>query len=217
MGMGPNFGPWRKAENAPSCYALRQKFPTLCRNLFLFCAFKFYQPAKSTVPTHCGCSSPCSKYEWVTLVWPKRSRAKRTSFLMFGTTDWYSPIVGFMQRSLPFFQEKNCIYRKIKVKTLFIFKSIPKPWGRLHCRYMYGPEKLHFLSYICPLKYTTTDTSIAGTSRLLYSVWNKLINSCTMIRHQLFACRVIFHVFVVLLAFFSKQTLFFPKKFFQDN
>ena len=52
-------------------------------------------------PTHCGCSSPCSKYEWVTLVWPKRSRAKTTSsFLMFRTTDWYSPIVGLMSRSL---------------------------------------------------------------------------------------------------------------------
>ena len=52
-------------------------------------------------PTHCGCSSPCSRYEWVTLVWPKRSRAKTTSsFLIFRTTDWYSPIVGLMSRSL---------------------------------------------------------------------------------------------------------------------
>ena len=32
-----------------------------------------------------------------------------------------------------------------------------------------------------------------------------------MIRHQLFPCRVIFHVFVVLLAFF-KTNSFFPKK-----
>ena len=52
-------------------------------------------------PTHCVCSSPNSKYECVTLVWPKRSRAKTTSsFLIFQTTDWCSPIVGFISRSL---------------------------------------------------------------------------------------------------------------------
>ena len=48
--------------------------------------------------THCGCSSPCSKYEWVTLVWPQRSRAKTTSsFLMFQTTDWCLPLCFISQ------------------------------------------------------------------------------------------------------------------------
>ena len=51
-------------------------------------------------PTHCGCSSPSSEYDCVTLVWPKRSWAKTTSFLMFRTTDWSLPIVGFISRSL---------------------------------------------------------------------------------------------------------------------
>ena len=42
-----------------------------------------------------------SKHECVTLVWPKRSPAKTiSSFLMFRKTDWCSPIVGFISRSL---------------------------------------------------------------------------------------------------------------------
>ena len=77
------------------------------KQLFLTCAKSPHSKKKwrtvngALQPTHCGCSSPCSKYEFVTLVWPKRSRAKTTSsLLMFRTTDWYSPIVGFMSRSL---------------------------------------------------------------------------------------------------------------------
>ena len=77
------------------------------KQLFLTCAKSPHSKRKwrtvngASQPTHCGCSSPCSKYEWVTLVWPKRSRAKTTSsLLMFRTTDWYSPIVGLMSRSL---------------------------------------------------------------------------------------------------------------------
>ena len=77
------------------------------KQLFLTCAKSPHSKRKwravngASQPTHCGCSSPFSKYEWVTLVWPKRSRAKTTSsLLMFRTTDWYSPIVGLMSRSL---------------------------------------------------------------------------------------------------------------------
>ena len=77
------------------------------KQLFLTCAKSTHSKRKwrkvngALQPTHCGCSLPCSKYECVTLVWPKRSRAKTTSsLLMFRTTDWYSPIVGFMSRSL---------------------------------------------------------------------------------------------------------------------
>ena len=79
------------------------------KQLFLTCAKSPHSKRMwrtvndASQPTHCGCSSPCSKYsyEWVTLVWPKRSRAKTTSsFLMFRTTDWYSPIIGLMSRSL---------------------------------------------------------------------------------------------------------------------
>ena len=77
------------------------------KQLFLTCAKSPHSKRKwrtvnsASQPTHCGCSSPCSKYEWVTLVWPKRSRAKTTSsLLMFRTTDWHSPIVGLMSRSL---------------------------------------------------------------------------------------------------------------------
>ena len=76
------------------------------KQLFLTCAKSPHSKRKwrtvngASQPTHCGCSSPCSKYEWVTLVWPKRIRAKTTSSsLMFRTTDWYSPIVGLMSRS----------------------------------------------------------------------------------------------------------------------
>ena len=41
-------------------------------------------------PTHCGCSSPNSKYECVTLVHvlPKRSRAKTTS-VSLSLSHWY--------------------------------------------------------------------------------------------------------------------------------
>ena len=77
------------------------------KQLFLTCAKSPHSKRKwrtvngASQPTHCGCSSPCSKCEWVALVWPKRSRAKTTSsLLMFRTTDWYSPIVGLMSRSL---------------------------------------------------------------------------------------------------------------------
>ena len=77
------------------------------KQLFLICAKsphfkrKWRTVSGALQPTHSGCSSSCSEYEWVTLVWPKRSWAKRTSsFLMFRTTEWYSPIVGFMSRSL---------------------------------------------------------------------------------------------------------------------
>ena len=77
------------------------------KQLFLTCAKSPHSRRKwptvngASQPTHCGCSSPCSKYEWVTLVWPNRSQAKTTSsLLMFRTTDWYSPIVGLMSRSL---------------------------------------------------------------------------------------------------------------------
>ena len=78
------------------------------KQLFLTCAKSPYSKRKwrtvngASQPTHCDCSSPCSKYEWVTLVCPKGSRAKMTSFylLMFQTTDWYLPIVGFISRSL---------------------------------------------------------------------------------------------------------------------
>ena len=85
-------------------------------NCFMFSTWKqlFLTSAKSphskrkwrtvngaSQPTHCGCSSPNSKYECVTLVWPKRSRAKTTSsFLMFRTTGWCVPIIGFISRSL---------------------------------------------------------------------------------------------------------------------
>ena len=77
------------------------------KQLFLICAKSPHSKRMwrtvngASQPTQCGCSSPCSKYEWVTLVWLKRSRAKTTSsFLMFQTTDWCSPIVGFISRSL---------------------------------------------------------------------------------------------------------------------
>ena len=76
------------------------------KQLFLTCAKSPHSKRKwrtvngASQPTQCGCSSPSIKYECVSLVWPKRSRAKMTSFLMFRTTDWYSPIVGFMSRSL---------------------------------------------------------------------------------------------------------------------
>ena len=53
-----------------------------------------------TQPTHCSFSSHSNKYKCVTLVCPKWSGAKTTSFLMFRTTDRYSPIVGFISRSL---------------------------------------------------------------------------------------------------------------------
>ena len=76
------------------------------KQLFLTCAKSPHSKRKwrtvngASQPTHCGCSSPSSKYECVTLVWPKRSRAKTTSFLMFRITDWCSPIVGLISRSL---------------------------------------------------------------------------------------------------------------------
>ena len=80
---------------------------TTWKQLFLTCVKSSHSKRKwrtvngASQPTHCGCSSPCSKYEWVTLVWPIRSQAKMTSsFLMFGTTDWCSPIVALMSRSL---------------------------------------------------------------------------------------------------------------------
>ena len=77
------------------------------KQLFLTCAKSPHSKRKwrtvngASQPTHCGCFTPCSKCERVTLVWPKRSQAKTTSsLLMFRTTDWYSPIVGLMSRSL---------------------------------------------------------------------------------------------------------------------
>ena len=77
------------------------------KQLFLTCAKSPHSKRKwrtvngASQPTHCGCSSPNTKYEYMTIVWHKRSRAKTTSsFLMFRTTDWCSPIVGFISRSL---------------------------------------------------------------------------------------------------------------------
>ena len=77
------------------------------KQLFLTCAKSPHSKRMwrtvngASQPTQRGCSSPCSKYEWVTLVWPKRSQARTTSsFLVFQTTDWCSPIVGFISRSL---------------------------------------------------------------------------------------------------------------------
>ena len=73
--------------------------------LFLTCAKSPHSKRKwrtvngASLPTHCGCSSPSSKYECVTLVWPKRSQAKTTSsFLILRTTYWYSPIGWFYLR-----------------------------------------------------------------------------------------------------------------------
>ena len=90
------------------CISWNNSFMLLTwKQLFLTCAKspnskrKWRTVKGASQPTHWGCSSPCSKYEWVTLVWPKRSRANTTSsLLMFRTTDWYSPIVGLMSRSL---------------------------------------------------------------------------------------------------------------------
>ena len=76
------------------------------KQLFLTCAKSPHSKRKwrtvngASQPTHCGCSSPSSKYECAILVWPKQSRAKTTSFRMFRTTDWCSPIIGFISRIL---------------------------------------------------------------------------------------------------------------------
>ena len=76
------------------------------KQLFLTCAKsphskrKWHTVTGASKQAHCGSSSPSSKYECVTLVWPKRSWAKTTSLLMFRTTDWCSPIVGFVSISL---------------------------------------------------------------------------------------------------------------------
>ena len=51
-------------------------------------------------PAHCGRSSPCSKYKWVTPAWPKWSPAKTTSSPpMPWTTNWHSPTAGPMSKS----------------------------------------------------------------------------------------------------------------------
>ena len=108
--------------------------------LFITCAKSPHSKRKwrtvngASQPTHCGCSSPCSKNEWVTLVWPKRSWAKMTSsFLMFRTTDWYSPIVGFISRSLfpMLLYHEVCHFSKrwlkIRNRILKCLLTIPRP------------------------------------------------------------------------------------------
>ena len=92
------------------------------KQLFLTCAKSPHSKRKwrtvngASQPTHCGCSSICSKYEWVTLVWPKRSRAKATSSFSYVSNNWLIftnsgfDVKKFISNaiipwSLPFFQD----------------------------------------------------------------------------------------------------------------
>ena len=104
------------------------------KQLFLACAKSPHSKRKwrtvngTSQPTHCGCSSPCSKYEWVTLVWPKRSRARPTSsFLMFRTTDWwhsFPPCKALVFLLLAEYHLKH-ILKDLTIRNSYQFPNVP--------------------------------------------------------------------------------------------